>query len=49
MMAKKAGVDLRSFFDAIRMSAGNSFVWETEAPLVFNGYILLWVVDVCWY
>ena len=36
MLAKKAGVELHSFFDAIRVSAGNSFVWETEAPLVFN-------------
>ena len=37
MMGKRAGIDLKSFFDAIRFSAGNSFVWETEAPLVFNG------------
>jgi 3-hydroxyisobutyrate dehydrogenase len=36
MMAKKSGVDLKSFFDAIRLSAGNSYVFETEAPLVFN-------------
>jgi 3-hydroxyisobutyrate dehydrogenase len=36
MMAKRSGVDLRSFFDAIRASAGNSYVFETEAPLVFN-------------
>lgn len=36
MMAKKSGVDLRNFFDAIRLSAGNSYVFETEAPLVFN-------------
>ena len=37
MLAKRAGIDLKSCFDAIRFSAGNSFVWETEAPLVFNG------------
>ena len=37
LMGKRAGIDLKSYFDAIRFSAGNSFVWETEAPLVFNG------------
>jgi 3-hydroxyisobutyrate dehydrogenase len=37
LMAKRSGVDLGSFFQGIRLSAGNSYVWETEAPLVFNG------------
>ena len=37
MIAKKANIDLEQFWNAIRFSAGNSFVWETEAPLVFNG------------
>jgi len=37
LMAKRANVDLHAFFDGIRMSAGNSFVFETEAPLIFNG------------
>ena len=36
MIAKKAGLDLESFFDAIRMSAGNSFAWETVVPHIFN-------------
>ena len=37
MIAKKSNIDLERFWNAIRFSAGNSFVWETEAPLVFNG------------
>jgi len=37
MMAKKAGVDLQNFFDGVRASAGNSYVFETEVPLMFNG------------
>lgn len=36
MLAKKSGVDLETFFHAIRLSAGNSYVFETETPLVFN-------------
>ena len=36
MIAKKAGLDLESFFDAIRVSAGNSFAWETVVPHIFN-------------
>lgn len=36
MLAKKSGIDLKSFFHAIRLSAGNSYVFETEVPLVFN-------------
>ena len=27
MIAKKAGLDLENFFDAIRVSAGNSFAY----------------------
>lgn len=37
MLAKKGGVDLRALFDAVRFSAGNTYVWETEGPLIFNG------------
>ena len=37
MIAKKSNIDLDQFWNAIRFSAGNSFVWETEGPLVFNG------------
>jgi len=37
MLAKKHNLNLTNFFHGIRASAGNSFVFETEAPLVFNG------------
>ena len=37
MMAKRNGIDLKMFFEAVRFSAGNSYVIETEGPLVFNG------------
>ena len=36
-LAKSANIDLNTFFNAIRVSAGNSFVFETEGPLIFNG------------
>ena len=36
MVAKRAGLDLENFFDAIRVSAGNSFAWETVVPHIFN-------------
>eukprot|EP00041_Stephanoeca_diplocostata_P019280 m.413230 g.413230 ORF g.413230 m.413230 type:complete len:390 (-) comp21264_c0_seq1:210-1379(-) len=36
MMAKKAGINMSSYFDAVRNSAGNSYVWETEVPLILN-------------
>lgn len=36
VIARNAGIDFDAYFDAVRLSAGNSFVWETEAPLVFN-------------
>ncbi|XP_042227137.1 2-(hydroxymethyl)glutarate dehydrogenase-like isoform X3 [Homarus americanus] len=37
MLGKRANIDLRTFWDGIRLSVGNSFVWETAAPVVFNG------------
>ena len=37
MIAKRNKIDMAKFFEAIRFSAGNSYVIETEAPLVFNG------------
>ena len=37
LMAKRAGINMTSFFNGIRASAGNSFVFETEVPLIFNG------------
>ena len=37
MVAQRAGIELTTFFHAMRAGAGNSFVWETEVPLVLNG------------
>jgi 3-hydroxyisobutyrate dehydrogenase len=37
MIAKKAGLHMENFFDGIRFSAGNSYVFETEVPLMFKG------------
>lgn len=36
-IAKKAGLDLKLVFDAMRVSSGNSFCWETEVPLALRG------------
>lgn len=37
MLGKRANIDLRTFWDGIRLSVGNSFVWETATPVIFNG------------
>jgi len=37
MIAKKAGVDMRTTFDCIRASSGNSFVFETGGPMLMQG------------
>jgi len=37
MIAKRSGIDVVDFWHAIRMSAGNSFLWETCGPNVFRG------------
>jgi 3-hydroxyisobutyrate dehydrogenase len=37
MLAKRAGLDLGTAFEVIRASSGNSFVHETEAPVILNG------------
>ena len=37
MVAKKAGLDMKTFWDAVRSSSGNSFVWETGGPMVMQG------------
>ena len=37
MLAKRAGLDMKTFWDCIRASAGNSFVWETGGPMVMQG------------
>jgi len=35
--AKKAGMDLNTTYEAIRISSGNSFVHETESQVILNG------------
>ena len=37
MLCAKAGVDLRSAYEAIAASSGNSFVHETESQVILNG------------
>ena len=37
MICKKSGVDLKTAFDCIRASSGNSFLWETGVPMLFQG------------
>ena len=37
MLCAKGGVDLRTAFEAIAASSGNSFVHETESQLILNG------------
>ncbi|KAK8723834.1 hypothetical protein OTU49_011568 [Cherax quadricarinatus] len=37
LLAKRANLDLKTFWEGIRLSAGNSFVWETGPPLIFQG------------
>ena len=35
--AKRANIDLKTFWNAIRLSAGNSYGWETIGPFIFKG------------
>ena len=37
IIAKAAGMDLGTAFEAIRISSGNSFVHETESQVILNG------------
>lgn len=37
MVAKQAGMDLGTTYEAIRISSGNSFVHETESQVILNG------------
>ena len=37
MTAKLAGMDLRTTYQAILISSGNSFVHETESQVILNG------------
>ena len=36
-VAKKAGLDMNTTYEAIRISSGNSFVLETESQVILNG------------
>ena len=36
-VAKKAGIDMKTVFDAMRVSSGNSFCWEVEVPRMLKG------------
>jgi 3-hydroxyisobutyrate dehydrogenase len=36
-VAEKAGMDLATTYEAIRISSGNSFVHETESQVILNG------------
>ena len=36
-VAKKAGMDMNTAYEAIRISSGNSFVHETESQVILNG------------
>lgn len=37
MLARRGGIDLRTAFEAIRASSGNSFVHETESQVILSG------------
>ena len=37
MVAKKAGLDLATVYEGIRVPSGNSFVYETESQVILNG------------
>ena len=37
MTARRAGMDLSTTYEAIRISSGNSFVHETESQVILNG------------
>ena len=37
IVAKQAGMDLATAYEAIRISSGNSFVHETESQVILNG------------
>lgn len=47
MVAKRAGMDLATTFEAIRISSGNSFVHETEGQVILNGsYNISFTMDL---
>ncbi len=47
MLAKRGGLDLRTAWEAIAASSGNSFVHETEGKLILNGsYDVAFPIDL---
>lgn len=47
MLCARAGVDLRSAYEAIAASSGNSFVHETESQVILNGsYDIQFTMDL---
>ena len=47
MLAKRAGLDLAQAFEVIRASSGNSFVHETESPVILDGsYDIGFTIDL---
>lgn len=46
-VAKRAGLDLATVFEGIRISSGNSFVHETESQVILNGsYNISFTMDL---
>ncbi|GAA0433491.1 NAD(P)-dependent oxidoreductase [Lentibacillus halophilus] len=47
MLAKKSEIDLKTAYEAIRLSSGNSFVHETEGQVILNGsYNILFSMEL---
>ena len=40
MLRYAPGLDMKLVFDAMGVSSGNSFCWETEVPLVLQGVLI---------
>ena len=46
-VAKKSGMDLKTTYEAIKISSGNSFVHETETQVILNGsYNISFTMDL---
>jgi 3-hydroxyisobutyrate dehydrogenase len=46
-VAKKTGMDLKTAYEAIKISSGNSFVHETESQVILNGsYNISFTMDL---
>ena len=47
IVAKKSGMDLKTTYEAIKISSGNSFVHETESQVILNGsYNISFTMDL---